>query len=72
MLEQIKDSESPNVPMTLGSVEVRDFIERCLKKKPEDRDTPISLLAHPWILKHTQAEADLPGYFAKLRALKDL
>jgi serine/threonine protein kinase len=54
MLDQIKEQESPNVPDNeLYSEDLRDFISRCLKKETGDRDTSISLLAHPWILNHS-------------------
>jgi len=49
------------------SAEAIDFIGRCLKKRPEERDTAIGLLAHPWILKYSMGEANLPGYFGYLK-----
>lgn len=40
MLEQISEFESPNVPdNTNYSSELRDFIQRCLKKDPDERDS---------------------------------
>lgn len=67
MLEQIKESESPNVPENaLYSEDLRDFINCCLQKDPKERASEIQLLAHPWILKYSQAEANLAGYFKTL------
>ena len=64
MLEQIKDNDSPNVPDNdKFSSELRDFISSCLEKDPKVRASEIKLLAHPWILRYSQAEANLPEYF---------
>lgn len=73
MLEQIKEDESPNVPNNGHfSPELREFIEICLQKDPMDRHSPVRLLAHPWILKYSQSEADLPRYFQRLLSYKGL
>lgn len=56
MMEQINFSESPNVPQNEHySAELRDFIDKCLKKDAEERGTVLSLLAHPWLLKYSQS-----------------
>lgn len=70
MLEQIKYDQSPNVPERFFSPELRDFLSRCLKKRPEDRDSAVQLLAHPWILKHTQSQANLPQFLVSLKRYK--
>jgi len=67
-LEEIKEKPSPSLPANGNfSAEAIDFIGRCLKKRPEERDTAIGLLAHPWILKYSMGEANLPGYFGYLK-----
>ena len=67
ILEQISEHPSPNVPNNGNfSPELQDFIERCLKKDPEERDSTHSLLAHPWIHKYSQSQANLPKYFKYL------
>ena len=72
MLEQIKEDESPNVPDNEHfSPELRDFISICLQKEPENRNSPVRLMAHPWILKYSQSQANLPRYFQKLLAYKN-
>ena len=56
MLEQIKEDESPNVPENEHfSAELRDFIGICLQKEPENRHSPVRLMAHPWILRYSQS-----------------
>ena len=67
MLEQIKYDPSPNLPETYFSADLRDFLSRCLKKKPHERDSAIALLSHPWILNFTQQEANLPTYLQQLK-----
>lgn len=69
MLDQIAEQQSPNVPNNGHfSEELQDFISRCLMKNPGDRDSTHQLLAHPWILKHSQSEANLPRYFKYLNS----
>ena len=66
-MNSIQVQESPNVPDNqFYSQELRDFISRCLIKDPKERATTHELLAHPWILKYTQSQANLPQYFKYL------
>lgn len=66
MLGQTLDKPSPNVPQNGNfSPELYDFIDRCLKKEPTDRDTAVGLLAHPWI--RSGAGANLPKYLKELQ-----
>ena len=68
MLEQIKYEPSPTLPQSgVYSSELVDLIDLCLNKEERHRPSTLTLLAHPFILKHTQSSADLPRYFAKLR-----
>ena len=54
MLQQISEWDSPNVPNNGNySAELSDFIQRCLKKDPLERDTTHQLLAHPWIHEYS-------------------
>jgi len=53
MLEQIKYQDSPILPRGNFSDLLIDFIARCLKKESDQRDSVVSLLAHPWILKYS-------------------
>lgn len=68
MLEQIKYEPSPTLPQNGHfSEELTDLIDSCLQKEGHLRPSTLTLLAHPFILKHTQSSADLPRYFSKLR-----
>lgn len=54
MHHQIWEEASPNVPQNGNfSPELTDFVERCLLKAGEDRDTVHDLLAHPWLHMHS-------------------
>ena len=55
MLEQVKYEESPTLTGDSFSDDLIDFIDRCLKKESDERDSAVSLLAHRWILKYTQS-----------------
>ena len=69
MLEQISEQESPNVPQNGNfSFELQDFISRCLKKDPDERDSTHQLLAHPWIHKFTQQQASISTYLKYLNS----
>lgn len=69
MLEQIKYEDSPTLPKGTDhySDELVDFIDKCLQKECQMRPSAISLLAHPFILKHSQSQASLPKFFQKLK-----
>jgi mitogen-activated protein kinase kinase 3 len=60
MLEQVKYEASPSLPKGLYSDELIDFVDKCLQKECTMRPSAISLLAHPFILNHTQTQANLP------------
>ena len=67
MLDLISEQKSPNVPQNGNfSPELADFVERCLIKNPDERASVHELLAHPWINKFTQSQANLPQYFKYL------
>ena len=54
MLEQIKYEPSPTLPQSGAySSELVDLIDLCLNKEERHRPSTLTLLAHPFILKHT-------------------
>jgi len=52
LLEEISRLPSPNVPENdpRFSAEVFDFLRSCMQKHSHERESALSLLAHPWIL----------------------
>lgn len=52
------------------SNELRNFIERCLQREPEDRDTVIELICHPWIREYAFQKGDVAEWLSKLYSYK--
>lgn len=48
------------------SPELQNFIVRCLKKDPNERDTVIELCNHPWIFKYSAYEWKIAEWLADL------
>lgn len=68
MIQQTKDDPSPSLPRDKNfSNDLCDFIDQCLQKESADRPSAVRLLAHPLITRHTQSQANLPQYFARLK-----
>ena len=61
MIENIMSSPEPNLSNQF-SLEFRDFVSHCVKKIPEERWTTVQLAAHPWVLKYSQSEVNLPQW----------
>jgi len=61
MIENIMTSPEPNLPNGFSS-EFKDFISNCVRKNPEERWTTVQLAAHPWVLKYSQSEINLPSW----------
>lgn len=61
MIENIMSSPEPNLSPSF-SLEIRDFISHCVKKNPEERWTTVQLAAHPWVLRYSQSEVNLPQW----------
>ncbi|CAG9323638.1 unnamed protein product [Blepharisma stoltei] len=72
MIEHIMTSPEPTLPDTF-SAEFKDFLSHCVKKVPEQRWSTVQLCAHPWVLRYSQSEVDLPGWIQTcLDAIKNL
>lgn len=52
MLEAVVNEPLPELPQNTYSAEMRDFLSRCLQKKPSMRASAAELLCHPWILNN--------------------
>lgn len=51
ILSSIRDSPIPSLPSDKFSPEFIDFLDSCLKRKPEDRATAQQLIEHPFLKK---------------------
>jgi len=49
LLEYIVNQPAPKLPKRIFSDNMRDFVERCLKKNPTERPDLSSLMQHPWL-----------------------
>ncbi|TPX46874.1 hypothetical protein SeLEV6574_g02961 [Synchytrium endobioticum] len=58
-LNAIISREAPNLPKDTFSDDCRDFIARCLSKKPADRPTYATILDHPWLKQYEDVEVDM-------------
>ena len=45
---------------------LQSFIERCLQRNPEDRDTVVELVCHPWIREYAFEEGDVAKWLSQL------
>lgn len=61
MMETIMNSPELVLPDTF-SPEFQDFISKCIKIDPDQRQSAIQLSAHPWILKYSDREVDICGW----------
>lgn len=61
MIENIMTSPEPNLPAGFSS-DIKDFISHCVKKNPDERWTTVQLAAHPWVLKYSQYDVNLPEW----------
>jgi serine/threonine protein kinase len=51
----ILNQSDPTLPCNgLFSQELQDFITKCLRKDPKERDSVCDLLNHPWIVAHNE------------------
>lgn len=66
-VESILKDPEPTLPDDgVYSLELQNFITRCLKKNPKERDSVVELCCHPWILKYSEMDADIPLWLAEL------
>jgi len=49
LLEYIVNQPPPKLPYKVFSENMRDFVDRCLKKNPNERPDLATLMKHPWL-----------------------
>lgn len=55
LLKQVTTLETLDLSAGNASPEARDFINKCIRQKEEDRSSAESLLQHPWIVENAEA-----------------
>lgn len=59
---EVTQGDCPLPPVGEFSEEFRSFVSMCMEKDPEDRPNALSLLSHPWIMKHRPSVTKLAGF----------
>ena len=49
LLEYIVNQPPPKLPYKVFSENMRDFVDKCLKKSPKERPDLATLMKHPWL-----------------------
>ncbi|XP_041372356.1 dual specificity mitogen-activated protein kinase kinase 1-like isoform X2 [Gigantopelta aegis] len=70
LLEYIVNESPPSLPKGKFSVEFEDFVERCLKKNPNDRADLQSLMNHPWVRKFENTDFKIGVWVCKVMNIK--
>ncbi|KAK9758746.1 Protein kinase domain [Popillia japonica] len=70
LLDYIVNEPPPKLPAGIFSDEFKDFVDRCLKKKPEDRADLKTLMNHEWIRKSESENVDIAGWVCKTMDLQ--
>lgn len=65
LLDYIVNEPPPKLEHKSFSVEFKDFVEKCLKKNPEERADLKGLTAHAWIVKCESEDIDISGWVCK-------
>ncbi|XP_044730090.1 dual specificity mitogen-activated protein kinase kinase dSOR1 isoform X2 [Chrysoperla carnea] len=70
LLDYIVNEQPPKLPSGIFSDEFKDFVDRCLKKNPEERADLKTLMNHDWIKKAESSNVDIAGWVCKTMDLK--
>ncbi|XP_022908228.1 dual specificity mitogen-activated protein kinase kinase dSOR1 [Onthophagus taurus] len=70
LLDYIVNEPPPKLPSGIFSDEFKDFVDKCLKKNPEERADLKSLMNHAWIRRAEQEDVDIAGWVCKTMELQ--
>lgn len=70
LLDYIVNEPPPKLPAGIFSDEFKDFVDRCLKKNPEERADLKTLMNHDWIKKAETENEDIAGWVCKTMDLR--
>ncbi|NP_001036922.1 MAP kinse-ERK kinase [Bombyx mori] len=65
LLDYIVNEPPPKLPSGIFSDEFKDFVDRCLKKNPDERADLKTLMNHEWIRKAEAEKVDIAGWVCK-------
>uniref|UniRef100_A0A1L8DMH8 mitogen-activated protein kinase kinase n=1 Tax=Nyssomyia neivai TaxID=330878 RepID=A0A1L8DMH8_9DIPT len=64
LLDYIVNEPPPKLEHKIFSEEFKDFVDKCLKKNPDERADLKTLMNHPWI-KNEREDVDIAGWVCK-------
>ncbi|KAK9884921.1 hypothetical protein WA026_009158 [Henosepilachna vigintioctopunctata] len=65
LLDYIVNEQPPKLPAGIFSDEFKDFVDRCLRKNPDERADLKSLQNHLWIKKSEADDMDIAGWVCR-------
>lgn len=65
LLDYIVNEPPPKLPSGFFTSEFKDFVDRCLKKHPDERADLKTLINHEWIRKSETENVDIAGWVCK-------
>ncbi|XP_076356667.1 dual specificity mitogen-activated protein kinase kinase 1-like [Tachypleus tridentatus] len=65
LLDYIVNEPPPTVPAGVFSAKFKDFVDRCLKKIPEERTDLKTLMNHPFIKQSEAESVDFAGWICR-------
>ncbi|XP_063894945.1 uncharacterized protein LOC110370361 isoform X1 [Helicoverpa armigera] len=65
LLDYIVNEPPPKLPAGIFSDDFKDFVDRCLKKNPDERADLKTLMNHEWIRKADAEKVDIAGWVCK-------
>lgn len=69
LLDYIVNQPAPKLPRGVFSDNMRDFVDRCLKKNPNERPDLATLMAHPWMKDVESDDVDIAEWVRRLPKL---
>ncbi|KAK4871950.1 hypothetical protein RN001_016074 [Aquatica leii] len=63
LLDYIVNEPPPKLPSGFFTSEFKDFVDRCLKKHPDERADLKTLINHEWIRKSETENVDIAGWY---------
>lgn len=72
LLDYIVNEPPPKLEHKIFTDEFKDFVDKCLKKNPDERADLKTLMIHPWIGKWENQDVDIAGWVCKTMDLLPL
>lgn len=70
LLDYIVNEPPPKLPAGVFTDEFKDFVDRCLKKNPDERADLKTLMDHAWIQKADKEDVDIAGWVCRTMDLQ--